>query len=77
MSIHEQIRGFSYEIAKQIKEKIENDLKKMICEGYLMDSLTLCFYRDEPLHYSVRYENKILIDRWLTFDFKTETHEEE
>lgn len=71
VSIHKQIASYSQEVSDQITKTMEQDLLRLIHkEGYPKEELELCFYRLEPLRYSIRIGSKIVIDRWLTIDFK-------
>jgi len=71
ISIHKQIASFANDVAQQINKTIENDCLNLINkEGYSKDELELCFYRHEPLRYSIRIGNKIIIDRWLRIEYK-------
>lgn len=72
MSIHTEIAGYTQEIVKQMKKQMERDLQELLNNGYKVDDLILCFYRDEPLKYSVRVEDKIILDRWLHIEFTTQ-----
>ncbi len=74
MSIHSEIASYTLEIAQQLKKQMERDLKGLIEQGFRMEDLKLCFYRDEPLRYSVRVENKIITDRWLNVEFTTQEY---
>jgi hypothetical protein len=70
MSIHQQIASFAHDVAQQINQTMERDCLNLINkEGYSKEQLELCFYRHEPLRYSIRVGDKIIIDRWLHIEY--------
>lgn len=76
ISIHKQIASYAQEISMQISKAMEKDILYLInTGGHPKEELELCFYRLEPLRYSIRREKKILIDRWLHLDFVCERPE--
>ena len=69
ISIHKQIASYAQEMAIQFSQIMEKDILYLInTEGHPKDELELCFYRLEPYRYSIRRAEKILLDRWVTFD---------
>lgn len=70
-TLHQQIASYVQEVSSQIGKTMENDLLRLINQqGYEKEKLELCFYRHEPLRYSIRHEEKIIVDRWLVINFK-------
>jgi hypothetical protein len=76
VSIHKQISSYAQEVSHQISKTMEADILRLINQdGYAKEELELCFYRLEPLRYSIRVGARILVDRWLRIDFKCEEHQ--
>lgn len=70
ISIHKQIASYAQDMASQFSKIMEKDFLYLInTEGHPKEELELCFYRLEPYRYSIRRAEKILLDRWVTFDF--------
>lgn len=72
ISIQKQIASCAQDMASQFSKIMEKDILYLInTEGHPKEELELCFYRLQPFRYSIRRAEKILLDRWVTFDSLT------
>ena len=69
MNLDEIINRCRIELVSKFNQAIEDDLKQWIEQGYAKSELSVCFYRHEPYHYSIRVGNRILADRWMRVEF--------